>query len=568
MLRELQVRNLALIESLRIPFSSGLTVVTGATGAGKSIVVDSLMLLSGTRANAELIRTGSESMSVTGVFDTPTDRQVVQLLEEKGIDRLDETVVRREVSREGRNRVYVNDTAVTLSLLSQLAPHLIRVHTQREELELAQADMQRQWVDGFGGPDLAKVAAETREAYGRFSLLEQRLDSLLADERSRLERIDLLSFQVREIEAAAIEPDEEVTLRERREVLRHLDGIRAALAASVDGLYESELAAGSRIASARSALQQIAPLMPEVAMWLEDLEDARLRVEEVGRATSAALAQVDSDPGELDRIESRLAELERLFHKYGASTQEVVSAGQRAAEELDQILGDAENREQLEEQRHAAVSDYQAACLRLSRARKKAGAALAKAVKVELTDLAMAEADISVQLEARSDNLVDTENGQLAMTAEGADRVILMLAANPGEPPGPLAKVASGGELSRIFLALQLVAQSEDAVEQVVLVFDEVDAGVGGAQAQALGTKLRRLATKRQLLAVTHLPQVASAGHSHLLVSKSSDQRTRVRASALSAQERVEEVARMLAGQKVTKTSLTHASDLLRQAAL
>ncbi len=567
MLRELQVRNLALIESVEISLAQGLSVVTGETGAGKSIVVDSLMVLSGARATSDMIRTGAPSMTVSGIFDTPSSPQFAALLLDSGIEITDETVVRREVSREGRNRVYINDIAVTLRLLSQIAPLMIRVHTQREELELAESEMQRHWVDSFGGAKLAKIAEATRNAFQRFQDCDRKLQSLLADERSRLERIDLLRFQVREIESAAIAAGEERALQERREVLRHQDRIRNALANAAEGLYESDHAAGARIAAARGDLGGIADLVPAVNAWIEDLEDARVRVEEVGRAAAEQLTVIESDPGELDRVETRLADLERLFAKYGSGSDQVIETGRRAAAELEMILGGSESREQLEKQRGQLVGEYRVTASRLSAARQKAGAGLAGAVQTELVDLAMADAQLSVALEPRTDGLVDLADGQLAVTREGTDRVILMLSANPGEPPGPLAKIASGGELSRIYLALQLVAQPGGCSDPVVLVFDEVDAGVGGAQAEALGIKLRRLAESGQILAVTHLPQVASAGHAHLLVEKSSGQRTTIQVTNLSSEQRVEEIARMLAGRDVTEISRSHAADLLRQAA-
>lgn len=567
MLRELHIRNLALLESVIVPFAEGLSVVTGETGAGKSLVVDSLLLLSGVRASSDLIRSGADSMLVTGVFDTPQSAEFTEQLIEHGVDVEAETVVRREANRNGRNRVYVNDTPVTLKLLARLAPMLIRVHTQREEMELVGSEVQRQWIDAYGGSALADEAAAVRQAYAEFDSLDRRWRSLVSDERSRRERIDLLEFQVREIEGLAIEEDEEIGLRERRDVLRHHDRVREALAAAVDGLYEAEGAAGERIAAATRSLAGVSEWVAAVDGWQRELEDARVRVEEVGRAAAAELEAVDEDPGELDRIEQRLAELERLFRKYGESSREVLETYRRASDELETLRGDDDSREQLDEDRRRALATYCAAAEDLTAARVEAGAALAAAVETELEDLAMSGAQLSVQVSRRSDGGVDHDGEAVVVTANGWDRVGLMLAANPGEPAGPLATTASGGELSRIYLALQLVVRAGGDAEPVTLVFDEVDAGVGGAQAEALGVKLRRLAEGGQIFAVTHLPQVASAGHAHLRVEKTSDERTTVRVSALDDHQRVDEVARMLAGREVTDTSRSHAQDLLRQAA-
>lgn len=567
MLRELHIRNLALLESVTVPFSGGLSVVTGETGAGKSLVVDSLLLLSGVRASSDLIRSGADSMSVAGVFDTPGEDAFAELLSEHGIEVDADTVVRREANRSGRNRVFVNDTPVTLKLLTQLAPSLIRVHTQREELELIGSSVQQQWVDGYGGEDLQRVAGAVRDAHAEFDDLDRRWRSLVSDERARLERIDLLEFQVREIESAGIELDEEVGLRERRDLLQHRDRVREALAAAVEDLYEGDGAAGERIATAARSLSEVAEWVAAAGEWRRELDDAQIRVEEVGRAAAAELEAVDEDPGELDRVEQRLADLERLFRKYGDSSRAVLEVHERAAAELETLRGDAENRDQLEVDRRRALDAYCAAAEELSQARAAAGAALMPEVEAELEDLAMSGARLSVDVRRRTDGGVAREGEEVVVAADGWDQVEFMLAANPGEPARSLATTASGGELSRIYLALQLAARADRGAEPVTLVFDEIDAGVGGAQAEALGAKLRRLAQGGQILAVTHLPQVASSGHAHLRVEKTSGERTTVRVSTLDDAGRVDEVARMLAGREVTDTSRSHAQDLLRQAA-
>ncbi len=566
MLHDLHIRNLALLESVSVSFSDGLSVVTGETGAGKSLVVDSLLLLSGARATSDLIRSDAESMTVAGVFDTPQDAQFGALLEEHGIDVVEETVVRREVSRAGRNRVYVNDTPVTLKLLTSLAPMLIRVHTQREELELIGGEVQRRWVDIYGGDSLRAAADATREAFSEFDRLDRRWRALVEDEQTRRERVELLQFQVKEIEAAQIQADEEVGLRERRGILQHRDRVRAALGTVVRGLYEDDGAAGERIATAVRALAEVAEWVPQAGEWQGDLEDARLRVEETARAALAELDAVDEDPGELDRVEQRLADLERLFSKYGDSTREVLEVQRAASEELEILLGGSDDRDRLAGDRDRALATYKEAAEALSSERAKAGAAMVKAVERELEDLAMSGARLSVDLSRRVSESGSAED--YAISADGWDRVTLMLAANPGEPAGPLATTASGGELSRIYLGLQLVARAGRDAEQVTMVFDEVDAGVGGAEAEALGSKLRRLAEGGQLLAVTHLPQVASSGHQHLRVEKCRGERTTVQVTTLDETQRVEEVARMLAGREVTDLSRSHAEDLLRQAAV
>jgi DNA repair protein RecN (Recombination protein N) len=568
-LRDLHIQNLAVVEDASIEFGLGFNVVSGGTGAGKSIVVDSMALLAGGRARTDLIRTGADLLTVTGVFE-PVEGPAAMVLAEAGVDLADaELVVRREISREGRNRIFVNDRPVTLRLLSELAPFVLRIHTQREELGLVSPELQRFWLDRSGGSAAAELLTEVGDRFNSWKSLEQRAQRLAGNERLRLERVDLLRFQLSEIESADLEAGEEEELGRRRAQLRHREAIQRSLGGSLELLFEGESSAHEALIRSRALLEEIGDWEPEATEWLRELEEARIRIDEVSRSLQNGLSGAPSDPAELDAMESRLALIDRLGRKYGSGSKEILAHRDRVAAELDELEGSEADREALTVELAAALEDYGEAAGRLSRERHAWGAELVDSIHRELADLAMDQAVLEVDLEhvRREGSPLLVEGKPVDFSVEGFDRVTFLLQANPGEQKGPVARVASGGELSRIYLALQLANQGNGESSPPTLIFDEVDAGVGGSEAAALGRKLRRLAGDGQILAVTHLPQVASCGHRHFQVSKRvDDERTRAVIEVLDADSRLEEVARMLSGEDVTETSLAHAAVLVETA--
>jgi DNA repair protein RecN (Recombination protein N) len=568
-LRDLHVRNLAVLAEVSVEFGPGLNVFTGETGAGKSIVVDSLALLAGARASSDLIRAGAELVAVTGVF-VPTGDSWQQELEAAGVGAdSNELVVRREISREGRNRVFINDQPVTLGLLAQIAPSMLRIHTQREELGLVSPDLQRSWLDRSGGDEAQELARRTAELYEAYAGLAARLERALGNDRLRQERIDLLRFQTSEIDAAQLRAGEDDELRRERELLRHAESIRQALGASFELLFEEEGAAVDRISNAARELEEIADWETRAREWVRELHDLQIGLEEITSALRQSLDAVESDPARLDTIEDRLALVERLTRKYGGSTAEVLSHRDRIAGELEELQGDVEQQDELAVRVDEALDAYRMAASKLSRQRQQWGDHLVERVHAELRDLALKRARFAVRLDTRrSDSSPLLVAGKpVAFTDKGYDQVAFELAANPGEEMLPVARSASGGELSRIYLALQLAVRGEGEAAETTLVFDEVDAGIGGAEAAALGRKLKRLARGGQILAVTHLPQVASYADRHLRVQKRVTKgRTRTGVDSLDHEQRVEEIARMLAGKKVTPTSLSHAEELIASA--
>jgi DNA repair protein RecN (Recombination protein N) len=572
-LRELHVRNLAVLAEVSVDFGPGFNVLSGETGAGKSIVVDSLALLAGGRASDDLIRSGADALTVAGVFE-PVGEGWREVLEGAGIEGdgegggASELLVRREIRRDGRNRVFVNDQPATVRVLGDLAPFLLRIHGQREELGLVTPDLQRDWLDRSGGPGAAELLDRVGRAYDRWAELAARLADLAGDRRARDERLDLLRFQASEIDAAGLRAGEDSELRAERDLLRNAEAIGHALGSSAETLFEEEGSAVDRLARSEDLLAGIAEWQPEAAGWRGELEEARIRVEEVARSLRRRLDGIEADPRRLDAVEDRLAAVERLAKKYGGDAAAVLERRREIGEEIERLEGAAGSREELEGAAGAALGEYREAALALSAERAAWGAELAGRIHEEIAELGLAKARLEVSLRRRRrEGSPLTVGGEPVEPArEGIDQVVFLFSPNPGEEPQPLSRIASGGELSRVSLGLQLATRGEREAAPT-LIFDEVDVGVGGAQAAALGRKLRRLSASGQILAVTHLPQVASYGHHHLRVAKTVDAgRTSTTIEELAGEQRVAEVARMLAGREVTELSVSHARELLEGA--
>ncbi|MEO7794344.1 MAG: DNA repair protein RecN [Thermoanaerobaculia bacterium] len=567
MLRRLSVRNLAVLAGGDIELGPGLNVLTGETGAGKSLVVDSLALLAGARAAGDLIREGTEGATVSGIFEC--DAALRERLLEAGIElEEDELVIRREISREGRNRVFVQDQLVTLRLLQELSPRLLRIHGQRDELGLADPELQRDWLDRLGGEKGLEVAARVAALHAEHATAAERLERLQGDARLRAERIDLLRFQAGEIAAAQPVDGEEEALRRSRDLLRHREAIARALGGAFALLYEGDEAVADRLSQARHALAEVAQWERAAEAALPELGELEARVQELARELRGRLddAGAESEPGRLDEIEDRLALLERLFRKYGATSAELLETQRRLKAELALLDDSEENRAGLESAAKRSLDAYRVAATELHRLRAGWATELVARLERELADLALARARFGVSLETtrRAASALEIDGTAVDFGPHGFDHVVFQFAPNPGEPMMPLSRIASGGELARVSLALQLAARGEEVAGGPTMVFDEADAGVGGAEGSALGKKLRRLAKRGQILAVTHLAQVASCGHVQYRVSKRvRGGRTFADVERLEHAERVAEIARMLSGEKVTALSRSHAEEML-----
>src|SRR5881396_193103 len=551
MLRELRIRNFAVVENVTVPFAPGLNVLTGETGAGKSILVDAILLVRGARAQTDVIRADAESATVEAVFAVP-DGGVAAALDEAGLTVEEgEIVVRRELSRSGRHRAFVNDAAVTVGLLERLGDALVQVHGQHEHQRLLEPVRQLDLLDRFAdaeplGERFAALFAKHREA-------REDLERRRGAGRDRAQREDLLRFQVSELDAARLRPGEEEELRTERRRLQHAERFAAGLE-EVGTLLQDAASAAARLARATRVLTDLGRLDPAFGAPVEMVEAARVQVDETLAAVRALRDTIVFEPGRLEAIDDRLDALKRLARKYGDSEEAMLRFRAEAAAELDRL----ERHEELlgEDERRLAELEVEVttAARALGAARREAAAKLAPAVQRELRQLGMERATFEVAV---------IEAALAEWGPRGAERVEFRFTGNPGEPVRPLARIASGGELARSMLALQVVLSGYERAP--TMVFDEVDAGIGGRAASVVGEKLAAVGAGRQVLCVTHLAPIAALAHQHVRVTKSvRGGRTRASAGLVAGDERAAEIARMLGGDASGAAALEHARALLR----
>jgi DNA repair protein RecN (Recombination protein N) len=552
MLRELRIRNVAVIETMAVPFDAGLNVLTGETGAGKSILVDTILLVLGARAQGDVIRADADVATVEAVFDVEGDTAVAAVLEAAGLAvEGGELVIRRELARSGRHRAFVNDSPVTVRLLERLGGHLVDVHGQHEQQRILEPSAQLDLLDRFAGAE--DLRARVADLHARSRVAETAADELRQAARDAAQREDLLRFQLSELDGARLRPGEEDDLRTEQRRLQHAERFTAGLTEATDCLRDDEHAVLGRLARAGRLLRDLGRLDPTFGAPATALEAAEAQIEDAVLAIRSLRDQVVFDPGRLEAIDDRLDALTRLKRKYGESVEAMLAFRERAATELDR-LGRHDELLSAEEARAASLREDMLAVGRdLGAARRAAAARLSALVQKELRALGMERAVFEVGLEAFPAD---------QPSARGLERAEFRFTANPGEELRPLARVASGGELSRTMLALEVVLAAADRIP--TMVFDEVDAGIGGRTATAVAQKLAAVAQRRQVLCVTHLPPIAAAAHHHLRVVKSVRAgRTRATVGALKAEERVDEIARMLGGDPPTAAALGHARELL-----
>lgn len=560
MITYLKVRNLAIVEELTLEPGPALNVLTGETGAGKSLLVDSLGFLRGARSSAEMIRSGSEKMSAEAIFELPASAAAG--LGDMGVDTeqrggVIEVIVKREIATGGRGRVLVNASAISVRELAEAMDPVLEIHGQSDAPQRIAGQTFRQLVDQFGGhEDLVSSVAGAhrswREAAGE-------LRELSDAQRDRLLRLDLLKYQIDEISAAKLDPGEEDALRSERAMLAHAREVIDATSGAFALLDEDESSALTQLGRAGHLLQPLTHDINEVNQVAGDLHDVMYRLQDIARTLQNLSESVRHDPARLEAVEERLVTIERLDKKYGGSIPVVLEHLGRITDEFDRLNdyeGNLDKLQKLEAERHAA---YTRSAEKLSAARRKAAAAFQKSIESELRDLAMERT--TVRIEVTSDH--ETPR------SDGVDRIEILVAPNRGEEPKPMQKIASGGELSRIQLAIAAALfKRSSRGAAATLVFDEIDAGIGGRVAEVVGRKLRELSAANQVICVTHLPQIASFGSTHFFVWKEDVKgQTRARVRRLdSDQERVNEIARMLAGEKVAASAVAHARELLESA--
>lgn len=559
MLLELNIENIALIESLRIEFGQGLNVLTGETGSGKSIVVDCVNLVLGGRAERDLVRTGAEKGRVQALFDVSGCASARALAEELGADCEDGLLaVSRELSRGGRNVCRVSGAIVPLSALRRLTGMLMDIHGQHEHQSLLNPARHIDFLDAFGDAGHAARMEQVRKLHAERTQQASALKKLLSDAAEKARLIDMLTFQTGEITEAKLKPGEEERLTAKLRVLENAEKIHEG----VDRAYALTYRGGSRAASAQELLQRAAEAMEGIAGIDPRYEalSGRLRelyysVQDVGYELQDILDHLTFDPAKIDKISERLDQIDRLERKYGPSLEDVIAFGERAGARLEELRASDERVEERKAALKRVDAELKTACEALTQSRRALADGLSRAVMEQLGDLGMAKTRFEIRIEP------EPKPG-----ATGADRVEFLISPNPGEPLKPMSAIASGGELSRIMLALKAISMDAGGVDSMV--FDEIDTGVSGRMAQVVGEKMCRIARSHQVLCVTHLPQIAALGDVHFVVEKRTDgERTQTSVHRLDDEGRVRELSRLVGGAEDSESSLSHARHMLSDAA-
>jgi DNA repair protein RecN (Recombination protein N) len=554
MLTHLQIRDFAIIDLIELEVRAGLTVLTGETGAGKSIVVDALALLSGGKGGAEVVRAGTDRAELSATFDiSDSAPELRDLLKEQSIEADDELTVRRVIAADGRSRGYINGISVPLTLLRDVGTQVVDIHGQHEFQSLTRPAAQRELLDDFG--KLLDLAANVRESHKIWVALVNRTAELEGKAKDRDTRIEMLRFQVSELKALDLKDGEVAQLAEERTRHSNRGRLAEAAQAAVGLLYDSDN--GNAHATASRALAGIKTLSgvdPRLAKVVPMVDEATIQIREAARELSRYLETLDIDPARQEEVERRLAAVEELSRKHRVTAAELVGRAAQLENELAELDSADNNLSALKKQQAEALDAYRKLATQLSLGRQAAARSLSKDITARMQTLGMAGGRFLID--------VSQPNGEPSL--HGLDAIEFRVTANPGQPLRPLAKVASGGELSRLSLAVQVACSAKDTR---CMVFDEVDSGVGGAVAEIVGRELKALGFSGQTLCVTHLPQVAAQGHHQLRVSKLTDGKTtRTTISELTMDERVEEVARMLGGKEVTGKAREHAREMLQMA--
>lgn len=563
MLLSLRVENYAVIDNVEVEFGSGLNLLTGETGTGKSILIDALALLLGERASNDMIRHGCEKAVVTGVFDA-AKKSVTRALEENGIDwEGGELILRREIAAGGKGRVFINNQPATVAVLKQLAVRLVTIHAQNQSLVSFNSAERLRLLDRFGEIETESLA----KAYVHNNALRQRIAELERNEQDRLRLLDLWMFQKKEIEQTRLELDEDQKLEAEKRVLANAEKLYAAAMSANDSLYESNSSASALLRAAAKNLEEIAHYDAKFQEQLAALESARITVEDIGSTLRDYAENINASPERLAGIEDRLALIDRLKRKYGSTVEEVIAFGVEAARKVNEVENRDELLLQLRKELATASGEYLLLARAASKKRMEYARKLEKLVEAEINDLTM---------KARFQVAISSSEDTTDWSASGFDQVAYLIATNAGEPLHPVEQIASGGEMSRVMLALKatieggtcVVAQPSPAVLRT-LIFDEIDTGIGGRAAEAVGKKLKSLSRSHQLLCITHLPQIACFADQHYIIEKREKREAgamRVHTSIrrLSEVERTEEVARMLSGAELTDTSRRHAEQMLK----
>ena len=560
MLVDLRISDFAIIKRFHLSLPPGLTTLSGETGAGKSIIINAINLLLGGRASSDLIRSGCSEAGVEARFVFPMESTIAEAVSHMGFDFDGELLIQRTISREGRNKIFINGSMATVQMLSRLGAHIISVSGQHEHQVLLRAENHLLLLDDFGG--LSRKRDLLAERFAEYRDLSGRIERIAAGLAASAERRELSEFQNREIEGACIIRGEDEELARERTRLRHAEDLSRVVSESYHCLYERHESVCASLSACSRNVRKATGMDSRLEPVAETLSELEMKVEDVSFVLRDLTHSIQMDPQRLEEVEERLEHLNRLKRKYGPTLEEVLAFRDRIASNMEDM---EEERGRLEELRGRGAEMEQellARALELSRARRDAAGQLESAAERELHQLHMGATTFRVRFDSPGDH-EDEPEGFERVRPEGIDRVEFMIAPNVGEEPKPLSKIASGGELSRITLALKTILARTASVES--LVFDEVDSGISGAAAEVVGEKLLSLAAFHQIVCITHLPQIASQGSTHFLVSKEVvDGRTETRVSRLGRRERVMEIARLLGGRRIQASAIAHAEEMLR----
>jgi DNA repair protein RecN (Recombination protein N) len=567
---ELRLENYAVVDNLVVAFGAGLNLLTGETGAGKSILIDALALLLGEKASSEVIRAGTERAVISAVFEPgeAVEKKIVKILEANGLDQSEDSslILRREIALGGKGRVFVNNQPATVTVLRLLAPYLAIIHAQNESILSFDGPARLELLDAFAGSQLDSVAA----SFAEWKRVRTRIDELERGEQDRLRLVDLWTFQKREIDEARLQSGEDERLESEKRVLANAEKIYNAAMNAFDLLYDGNSSTASCLRAAQKQVEELARYEPKFREALAALESARISVEDVGATVRDYAGGIHASPEHLAHIEDRLAQIDRLKRKYGPTLDDVIRFGAEASQKLLEVENKDEILRQLRAELDKSAEEYLRSARTLSKKRAEAARRLEKLVESETNDLAM-KSSFRIEITQSAD--------EKDWSATGLDQVVYMISTNPGEPMRQLEHIASGGELSRVMLALKASVEAgktpsrsttshrskQPSGTQKTLVFDEIDTGIGGRAAEAVGKKLKSLSRSNQVLCVTHLPQIATFGdHHYVIEKKESGGRTRTSIHEVTGEERTEEVARMLSGAKLTETSRKHAEQMIK----
>ncbi|MHC8516929.1 DNA repair protein RecN [Sporosarcina sp. ITBMC105] len=557
MLNEIAINNFAIIEHLEVPFDEGLTVLTGETGAGKSIIIDAVQLLAGGRGSQEFIRHGAKKAELEGMFTVEAeDHPVFEKMREFGIDAEDGSIIlRRDINSNGKTTCRVNGKLVTIATLREIGSQLIDIHGQHDNQELMQEKRHIHLLDQFAGQPLAEAHANYMDVFDRYSRLKKKLAATSQNEQQIAQRIDLYSFQLQEIDAASLRIDEEEELEEEKLKLQHFNRLFERLHTAYESISGDNHAL-DWVGSAMSDLEDAASIDKQLAAHAETVSTSFYALQDTAHEIKSLIDEMEFDPLRLDEVENRLAMLNALKRKYGKTIEDIVIYREKIADELDQLLNRDERIHAEEEKLEQLKKDLEVEANELSMIRREAAVRLEEAIMTQLTELHMAKSTFHVSIERKSAGNFD---------ASGFDDIAFLISTNVGEPLKPLVRIASGGELSRIMLALKTIFSKHQGITSII--FDEVDTGVSGRVAQAIADKIAMIATHSQVLCISHLPQVAAMADHHFFISKDvKGNRTTTAVTEIVDLDRTKELSRMLSGAEITALTLQHAEELLTMA--